>query len=186
MMRAKTLIRTFAEQGLSVEEVAEQANRELCEDDSAAMFVTAWIGYLDLDTGVLSFVHAGHTYPVLIREKPEDQETTEEGISFVEKEIDMVLGGIEGIGYTRQEITLRHGDSIYLYTDGVTEAMDLSDHTYDEERLFQLIKDKIVDLTYTDKNDFCKAACQMVYDDVKRFAAGAMQHDDITMMWVKY
>ncbi len=186
MMRAKTLIRTFAEQGLRVEEVAVRANQELCEDNTAAMFVTAWIGFLDLDTGVLSFVHAGHTYPVLVREKTTDQGTSEDEVFFIEKEIDMVLGGIEEIDYTRQEITLQHGDSIYLYTDGVTEAMDIADHTYDEKRLLQLIREKAGELKGNDKNDYCKAACQMVYDDVKKFAAGAMQHDDITMMWVKY
>ena len=169
MMRAKTLIRTFAEQGLCVEEVAERANQELCEDNTAAMFVTAWIGFLDLDTGVLSFVHAGHTYPVLVREKTTDQGTSEDEVFFIEKEIDMVLGGIEEIDYTRQEITLQHGDSIYLYTDGVTEAMDIADHTYDEKRLLQLIREKAGELKGNDKNDYCKAACQMVYDDVKKY-----------------
>ena len=184
MMRAKTLIRTYAEQGLPVEEVAAQTNRKLCEDESAAMFVTAWIGFLDLKTGALDFVHAGHTYPVLIRRAPE--EPAEETVTFVEKEVDMVLGGLDDMDYLRQQITLQHGDSLYLYTDGVTEAMDTEDHTYDEERLIKLIRAKATSLSGDDKNDFCKAACEMVYDDVKRFSAGAMQHDDITMMWVEY
>lgn len=186
MMRAKTLIRTYAEQGMPVEQVAEMANQKLCEDDAAAMFVTAWIGFLHLDTGKLEFVHAGHTYPVLLRKPQKGQEVTEEGAFFVEKEIDMVLGGMEGMSYTRQEITLQHGDSIYLYTDGVTEAMDTKDQTYDEDRLISLIRGKAGEIGQDDKNAFCKAACEMVYDDVKHFSAGAMQHDDITMMWVEY
>ncbi len=186
MMRAKTLIRTFAEQGMPVEQVAEMANQKLCEDDAASMFVTAWIGFLHLKTGKLDFVHAGHTYPVLIRKMHAGHEASEEEITLVEKEVDMVLGGMEEMSYMRQEITLHHGDSIYLYTDGVTEAMDTEDHTYDEDRLIRVIRKHAGEIPYTDKNAFCKAACEMIYDDVKRFSAGAMQHDDITMMWVEY
>ncbi len=186
MMRAKTLIRTYAEQGMPVEKVAEMANQKLCEDDAAAMFVTAWIGFLHLNTGKLEFIHAGHTYPVLVRKPGTEREATEQDVFLVEKEIDMVLGGMEEMSYLRQEITLQHGDSIYLYTDGVTEAMDMKDQTYDEDRLLRLIREKASELPKNDKNAFCKAACEMVYDDVKRFSAGAMQHDDITMMWVEY
>ena len=175
MMRAKTLIRTCAEQGLPVDEIAIEANKRLCEDDSLGMFVTAWIGLLELDTGVLSYVHAGHTMPVLVQRDG----ASENAASFVKQEIDMVLGAFEDAGYMRQEIRLAPGDSIFLYTDGVTEANDVNKEMYGEERLLSFITENMSDSS-------CKAACEAVLSDVNSFADGAAQFDDITMMWVKY
>ena len=175
MMRAKTLIRTCAELGLPVDEIAIEANKRLCEDDSLGMFVTAWIGLLELDTGVLSYVHAGHTMPVLVRR----DNASENAASFVKQEIDMVLGAFEDAGYMRQEIRLAPGDSIFLYTDGVTEANDVNKEMYGEERLLSFITGNMGDSS-------CKAACEAVLSDVNAFADGAAQFDDITMMWVKY
>ena len=180
MMRAKTLIRTYAEQGLPVEKVADLTNQKLCEDVSAEMFVTAWIGFLDLGTGVISYVHAGHTFPVLVSGAGDD------AISFVKQKINMVLGGLKKAKYVRQEISLRPGDSIFLYTDGVTEAKAPSGDMYGEGRLIKLIKEKAGDIEAADRNEFCRDACEMVYCDVCNFAAEAEQYDDITMMWVKF
>ena len=101
MMRAKTLIKTYAEQGLSVDAVATETNKKLCEDASRDMFVTAWIGFLELDTGVLSYVHAGHTLPVLIRGGELADNAEENGVGFVKKKINTVLGGLKKVKYTR-------------------------------------------------------------------------------------
>ena len=177
MMRAKTLIRTYAMQGLPVEEVATKTNIKLCEDATKDMFVTAWLGFLDLNTGVISYVHAGHTFPVLV---------TKDSVSLVKQKVNMVLGGLKKVKYVRQEVTLMPGDSIYLYTDGVSEAKDVSGNMYGEDRLLDLIGKKVRDITSPDSNEFCKAAGQMVYEDVQRFTEGAEQYDDITMMWVRF
>ena len=177
MMRAKTLIRTYAMQGLPVDEVAVNTNKKLCEDAARDMFVTAWIGYLDLKTGLVSYVHAGHTFPILV---------TSESTGLVKQKINMVLGGLKKAKYLRQEITLKPGDSIYLYTDGVSEAKDVSGNMFGEEHLLDFITEKAGDIDTANNNEFCKAGCQMVYDDVKRFAEGAEQYDDITMMWVRF
>lgn len=176
MMRAKTLIKTYAQQGLPVEEVASETNRKLCEDESAEMFVTAWIGALDLGTGVIRYVHAGHTLPVLIGDE----------ISFVKQKINMVLGGMENARYIRQEVRLSPGDSIFLYTDGITEALDAGGNEYGNDRLIGLIRDRITGLSAEDSNDLCRACCEAVLSDVREFAADTAQYDDITMMWVRY
>ncbi len=196
MMRAKTLIRTFAMQGLPVEEVATKANVKLCEDASRDMFVTAWIGYLDLKTGIISYVHAGHTPPVLISDHEASLVKQKTGVEMPcdisrschapQDNNHMVLGGLKKSKYIRQEIRLNPGDSIFLYTDGVSEANDISGKMYGEERLLNLIREKTGDIDATGKNDFCRAGCKMVYDDVQRFADGAKQFDDITMMWLRY
>ena len=140
------------------------------------MFVTAWIGFLDLKTGKISYVDAGHTYPILVGED----------VSFVRKKVNMVLGGVPASEFMRQEVILRPGDSIFLYTDGVTEAEDPDRKRYGEERLLSLICDQIKNLDIHDDQAFCKAGCQMVMEDVERFSSGADQFDDITMMWIKY
>ena len=177
MMRAKTLIRTYAMQGLPVEEVAARTNVKLCEDAAKDMFVTAWIGFLNLNTGVISYVHAGHTYPVLVRK---------DSVDFVKQKVNMVLGGLKRVKYVRQEVTLLPGDCLYLYTDGVSEAKDVSGDMYGEERLLHLISEKLKDISASDNNGFCKAAGGLVYDDVQHFTEGAEQYDDITMMWVRF
>lgn len=176
MMRAMTLIRTYTIQGLSVEEVADKTNKKLCEDAVKDRFVTAWIGFLNLKTGVLSYVHAGHTLPILVNDD----------VSFLRQRIDLVMGGFEMAKYTRQEITLTPGDSIYLYTDGVTEAHNPNEELYGDKRLLAFIAEHAKDLTNHNGNEFCEEKCNMVLSDVKAFQKDAPQFDDITMMWVRY
>ena len=177
MMRAKTLIKFYAEQGLTVDEVAGKTNVALCRNESAKMFVTVWMGFLNLDSGVISYVHAGHTLPVLI---------DGENVSFINQKKSMVMGGFEYAKYLRQEITLSHGDSIYLYTDGVTEAQDVSENLYGEERLLTVISDKVKGIDISDKKEYCKEACEIIYGDIENFTKGAEQYDDITMMMVRF
>lgn len=176
MMQAKTLVKNFAEQHLPVDEVAEKVNRKLCEDAARKMFVTVWLGFLDLKTGLLSYVHAGHTTPVHIGEE----------ISFVKQKINTVLGGIKKAKYIRQEIRLHHGESIYLYTDGVTEAFNTDNEMYGEKRLIRLMEENRNELAGLKGNALCKAGCGMIYKSVREFAGDAPQFDDITMMWVTY
>ncbi len=176
MMRAMTLIRTYAAQGLSVEEVVDKTNKKLCEDAVKDRFVTAWVGFLDLRTGVLSYVHAGHTLPILINSE----------VSFLRQKIDLVMGGFEMAKYRRQEITLSPGDSIYLYTDGVTEAHNPDKELYGENRLLTFIREHAGDSKAHKGNEFCEDKCQMILSDVTAFEKDAPQFDDITMMWVRF
>ena len=134
------------------------------------MFVTAWMGMLNLKTGLLSLANAGHN-PPLVRQN---------GGSFVYHKTrpGLVLAGMEGIRYRRFELQLRPGDSIYLYTDGVTEATDANLELYGEERLVNLL-DSCGDASP-------RAICDAVKADVDAFVKDAEQFDDITMLCLKY
>ena len=176
MMRAKTLIKFYSEQGLEVDEVASKVNVALCRNETAKMFVTVWFGFLRLDSGVLSYVHAGHTLPVLIGDE----------VSYINQKKSMVMGMFENAKYLRQEITLHPGDSVYLYTDGVTEAQDVSEKLYGDDRLLSVISKKVKAIDTYDNDKYCEEACEIMRDDIKAFTEGAEQYDDITMMMVKY
>ncbi len=173
MMRAKTLIKTYAEQGLPVEEVASKVNAALCEENSARMFVTAWIGFLNLGSGNLSFVHAGHTNPLIFGKT---------GAWYLDRKKNAMLGSFDYAVYERQEMELHPGESLLLYTDGVTEAMNPEGELYGEHRLLKLVR-KIEKIGETDRNQYAESQCRRVYEDVKNFAGSADQSDDITLLW---
>lgn len=170
MMRAKTLIKSYAETGMSVEEVFTKANEKLCESNDAEMFVTAWIGKIDLVTGLVSFANAGHNPPLV--------KHSDGGYEYLKSRAGFVLAGMDTIRYRKNELQLSPGDTLFLYTDGVTEATDLHNGLYGDDRL-QAILNISPDSTPED-------LCATVKADVDRFAGDAPQFDDITMLCLKY
>jgi serine phosphatase RsbU (regulator of sigma subunit) len=170
MMTAKTLIKSLAEAGLSVNDIFTVANQKLCENNDAGMFVTAWMGILDLKTGVVTFANAGHNPPLVCR--------SDGSFEYYKVRPGFVLAGMEGIKYRKNELQLAPGDVIYLYTDGVTEATDLNENLYGEEKLKNLLNS----LPHSDTETICKA----VKNDVDVFVGEAPQFDDITMLCLKY
>ena len=170
MMTAKTLLKSYAESGVSVEEIFIQANNKLCEGNDSGMFVTAWMGQLDLKTGKLVYANAGHN-PPLIKHKNGDYE-------YLKSRPGLVLAGMEGIRYRRYEEMLEPGDTIFLYTDGVTEANNLSEELYGEERLRTLLN--------KESASGVEEICKDVKADVDIFSEGREQFDDITMLCIKY
>lgn len=169
MMTAKTIIKSLAESGMEIDEVFSQANTKLCHNNEAGMFVTAWMGSLDLQTGILSYVNAGHN-PPLIRKAGGNFE-------YLKTRPNFVLAGMDGARYRKHELRLDPDDTIYLYTDGVTEATNTDTQLYGEERLLKL-------LCNSQSND-PKYLCMLVKDDVDLFVGSAPQFDDITMLSVK-
>ncbi|MGN0181986.1 MAG: SpoIIE family protein phosphatase, partial [Candidatus Ornithomonoglobus sp.] len=169
MMQAKTIIKDLTESGLELSEIFTTANKKLCENNDAGMFVTAWMGILDLKTGLLKFVNAGHN-PPLIRQG-------DGKFVYLKARSGMVLAGMDGIKYRQNELQLTPGDQIFLYTDGVTEATDKSNQLYGEERLLKTVNWNIV----KSPQDLCKA----VKADVDTFVGEAPQSDDITMLSVE-
>ena len=170
MMTAKTIIKDLAERGLSVDEIFTLANEKLCENNESGMFVTAWLGKLDLTTGTLSFANAGHNPPVI---------THADGkCEYLKSRPGFVLAGMEGIKYKANEMKLSKGDRILLYTDGVTEATNKSESLYGEDRL----------LSYMSKSQELNAEELLsgLKDDIDSFADGAPQFDDITMLLFDY
>ena len=170
MMTAKTIIKDLAERGLSVDEIFTLANEKLCENNESGMFVTSWIGKFDLSTGKLSFANAGHNPPVIVHANGECE--------YLKTRPGFVLAGMEGIKYRENEITLSRGDRIFLYTDGVTEATNINETLYGEERL----------MSYIDKNRGLSAENLLsgLKEDIDKFAGDAPQFDDITMLVFDY
>ena len=138
--------------------------------------VTALIGFLDLRNGVFSFVNAGHTLPLLVSDE----------VSFVKQKNNTVLGKFQNALFDRQEIRLKMGDSIFLYTDGITEAKDADGKIYGDDRLLIFISNMTDRIEAGDRNDYCREACEKILSEVKRYGSGTEQADDITMLWVKY
>ena len=169
MMQAKTIIKDLAESGLELSEVFATANKKLCENNDTGMFVTAWMGILDLKTGLLKFVNAGHN-PPLIRQADGE-------FAYLKARSGMVLAGMDGIKYRQNELQLTPGDQIFLYTDGVTEATDKNNQFYGEERLLETVNRNIVMDT--------RKLCEAVKSDVDQFVGEAPQFDDITMLSVE-
>lgn len=170
MMQSKTIIKSCAESGMSVEEVFTASNEKLCEGNDAGMFVTAWMGILNVKTGKVLFANAGHN-PPLVKHADGTYE-------YLKTRAGFFLAGTEGIRYRGNELQLAPGDSIYLYTDGVTEATDASTQLYGEERLHTVLEKC--------KDAAPEVICDEVKKDVDSFVGEAPQFDDITMLCLKY
>ncbi len=170
MMTAKTHLRNMTETGMDIAEVFTEVNRRLCENNAADMFVTAWMGAIDLATGRLTFVNAGHN-PPLIRRKDGKFE-------YLRTKVNFILAGMDMTHYNKQELQLLPGDEIFLYTDGVTEATDPNVALFGEERLQNCLNQA----NASDPTALCKAVKQAV----DTFADSAPQFDDITMVAVRF
>ena len=170
MMQSKTLLKSCAESGMSVEQVFTTANEKLCEGNDAEMFVTAWMGLMNVKTGQLTFANAGHNPPLLKR--------TGASFEYIKSKAGFVLAGMEGIRYRKFELQLEPGDTIYLYTDGVTEATDINEKLYGEERLLNLLNSQNI--------ASAQITCETVKADVDAFVGEAEQFDDITMLCLTY
>ena len=170
MMTAKTIIKDLAESGMAVNDIFTKANEKLCENNESGMFVTAWMGILDLTTGKMQFANAGHN-PPLVRH-------ADGSFEYLKVRAGFVLAGMEGVKYRKNELQLAPGDVIYLYTDGVTEATNINDELYGEDRLLALLN--------ANKEASMEKLCKLVKEDVFAFAGEAPQFDDITMLALKY
>jgi sigma-B regulation protein RsbU (phosphoserine phosphatase) len=170
MVVAKTLIKNNVQAGDSPGEVFRTVNGMMCESNEAHMFVTAFMGYLDIPSGKFTFVNAGHN-PPLVKRAGGRYERLPVKPGFV-------LAVIEGMAYTHGEIELGPGDTLYLYTDGVTEALNKDNKMFGDNRL----SDKLSKLPDRELREFTMA----IKSEIDRFADGAEQADDITMLVLRY
>ena len=170
MMTAKTIIKDLAEGGMAVNDIFTKANEKLCENNESGMFVTAWMGILDLNTGIVHFANAGHNPPLIKR--------ADGSFEYLKTRAGFVLGGMEGVRYRMGEITLTPGDRLFLYTDGVPEATNTENKLYGEDRL----------LTFMNQNTSVKAMelLPALKADIDKFVGEAPQFDDITMLIFDY
>ena len=170
MMRSKTAIRGMAESGYEPEEIFYRVNNELCEGNELNMFVTVWIGIIDLKTGDVKCLNAGHEYPAVMK-KGGDY-----GI-FKDKHR-LPLGAMKDMTYTSYEMHLDPGDCLYVYTDGIPDAINMDEEQYGLERMINALN------MYKDTS--MEGLLQGVKADQDDFVGGADQFDDITMLGFRY
>lgn len=170
MSMAKIHIKNYAALGLPLAEVVSRANDNLCYKNEEGMFVTAFICVLDVETGDVNFVNAGHNLPFLSQGDGE--------FCMLQAKANLVLGLMDGIPYREQHLQLNPGDCIYLYTDGVTEALN------PEQKL--LGDDYLKDMLNRHRKDSANVEefVQAMYREVDDFADGETQADDITMVYL--
>ena len=154
MVKTMYLIKNHSKFNDDLSQVIEKVNNLAYERNDEELFVTTWIGKLNLKSGKLSYVNAGHNQP-LIKHGPSDFE-------YLNTHPNLVIGGMKDIKYSEHEINLNAGDMIFLYTDGVTEANDNYDEFYGEERLKEIINENkneklsdIITEINKDINNFC-------------------------------
>ena len=169
MMKAKTILKSHAENESDAAEILTKANADLCENNEAEMFVTCWMGILDLRTHTVHFANAGHN-PPLVRHQGGRYEYFKTRPGFV-------LAGMEGMKYRSGELALLPGDEIFLYTDGVTEATDAHEQLYGDARLEAVLNR----LAGADAKEICRGVKQ----DVDAFVGEAPQFDDMTMLCLR-
>ena len=170
MMTAKTIIKELAESGMPVNDIFTKANEKLCENNESGMFVTAWMGILDLTTGHMYYANAGHNPPLLKRANG--------AFEYLRTRAGFVLAGMEGVRYRVSELTLCPGDRLFLYTDGVPEATNTENKLYGEERL----------LAFMNQNARVDSVALLpaLKANIDEFVGEAPQFDDITMLMFDY
>ena len=170
MVMAKGIIETQCMSGKTPAEILADVNKMICAKNHEKMFVTVWLGILDLRSGELTAANAGHEYPV-IKEPDSDFEVMHDKHGFV-------IGGFKRMKYEDYIIKMKPGSKLFVYTDGVTEATDADDRLFGVERT-------VLSLNKA-KNASPQTLLETVDADVREFAGDAEQFDDLTMMCVEY
>ena len=170
MMISKILVKNHIMSGLTPGQTLGLFNRQICGNNREQMFITLWLGVLDLTTGRIVAANAGHEYPVL--KKPDGDFT------LARDAHGFVVGGMDGMEYSDYELQLDPGAKLFLYTDGVPEAMNGNGTLFGIERMVQVLR-QVQDGT---PEQILKAVDAAVSD----YAADAPQFDDLTMLCLHY
>ena len=170
MMNSKVLIKSFASGDNTPAEVLEKVNKEICENNQMEMFVTVWLGILELSTGKMVAANAGHEYPVIGHSGGE--------FEIIKDRHGFVVGGMEGVKYKDYELQLMPGDKLFVYTDGVPEATNAKNELFGVDRMLEALN--------ADKHAPVEEMLRNVRKAVSEFAAGTEQFDDLTMLAMEY
>ncbi len=170
MVIAKTLIKNRTLMGGTPAEILAFVNNQLCENNEEEMFVTVWLGILDLTTGLMTAANAGHEYPVLKRK----------GGSFelFKDKHGFVLAGTENSRYRDYEIQFEPGDTLFVYTDGVTEAANVDKELFKTSRMVEALN--------RHTTEACEPLLREMQKEIQSFVKDAAQFDDITMLALTY
>lgn len=172
MVIAKILIKNQLQIGDSPEKALEQVNNRLCENNEAGMFVTAFTGIIDIETGEFVFSNAGHNPPLVYHSESNQYQ-------FIKSPKGFVLGGMPNMKYTKEKMFFKREDSLFLYTDGVTEAMNPQGELFSKERLESILNNA------STKKLKIKDIITHLRKEIDKFADGAERSDDITMLAFK-
>ena len=170
MTIAKTLIKNRAQLGESPSEILYNVNNQLCDGNEAELFVTVWLAIIELSTGKGIAANAGHEHPALRRK--------DGSFELVLYRHAPAVATMEGMRFKEHEFQLNPGDTLFVYTDGVTEATNTKDELFGTQRM--------LDALNRDPNAAPKKLLDAVRNDIDEFVGAAPQFDDITMMGVKY
>lgn len=170
MAISRTVLQASARERRSAGECLAETNSILCEQNPLEMFVTVFYGILNLRTGVLNYANGGHNPPVIVRGEGEVTQLPQTG--------GMAMGIMAGLTYQEGAITLTAGDTLFLYTDGISEAMDVEGHEFTVERLLASLSDS--------HRQSLDIVVSQVTDAVSKFVGEAPQHDDMTYLVVRY
>ena len=170
MMSSKILINYRAQMGGSPSEILGAVNAEICKSNKSRMFVTVWLGILDLKTGVLTCTNAGHEYPVV--------RGTDGVFRIFKDRHGLVVGALAKTKYRDYEINMAPGDAVFVYTDGVPEANNAEGAFYGMERMEAALNKN------AEKDP--KHILEGVKADVEAFTGEATQFDDLTMLCLEY
>ena len=170
MVIAKTLIKNRTLMGGTPAEILAFVNNQLCENNEEEMFVTVWLGILDLTTGLMTAANAGHEYPALKR-KGGSFELFKDRHGFV-------LAGTENSRYRDYEIRFEPGDTLFVYTDGVTEAANADKEIFKTSRMVEALN--------RHTTEACEPLLREMQKEIQSFVKDAAQFDDITMLALTY
>ena len=170
MAISRTVLQNSARENRSAGECLADANTILCSQNPLDLFVTVFYGILDARTGILSYANGGHNPPVIIR--------NEGHLTVVPGTGDMAMGVMSDLHYADGQITLQPNDTLFLYTDGISEAMNRDGREFTEKRLHASLSDS--------HQQPVEVVVSMVTAAVTAFVDGAPQSDDITCLVVRY
>lgn len=170
MMAAKIILKSSAMQGKSPAEILTATNRAICENNPQDMFVTVWLGVLELSTGNLTAVNAGHEYPAVKR--------ADGRFEVIKTKHGLFIGGMDDVTYKEYKLNLKPGDKIFVYTDGLPEATDSAGEMLGMDRMTDALNE------YLDEKP--RPLIEGMRESVNKFVKDAEQFDDITMMCLEY
>ena len=169
MMNSKTILQNCAMLGQSPADILAKTNEAICANNKMEMFVTVWVGILEISTGIIRAANAGHEYPAVQKDGT---------FSLMKDRHGLVIGGMNGVRYREYEIQLEPGDALFLYTDGVPEAADSENDMFGTDRMLAVL------------NEAPGASPEEILRNVRSavdgFVREAEQFDDLTMLCVRY
>lgn len=170
MMASRIILASNAKQGKTPAEILESTNETICQNNREEMFVTVWLGILEISTGKLTAANAGHEYPVLMQAGG--------AFELIKDKHGFVIGGMDGVRYKEYVLQLNPGAKLFLYTDGVPEATNAGEELFGTERMLAALNQN----TAADPEGLLKN----VRKAVDEFVKDAEQFDDLTMLSLEY